>query len=147
VSKCHCLSQKPLLTTGVLNPGPLSKGHKSLRYSIWARQLVRVWNFIIIARANRLPMLDGPAVIALWRAIAEVKQCWSVMRWVTKNLLSRAPPCFGRHVKPLILAAFAIANTHQSALGPRGYGPFFLCVIHKEGLCLCSGDINRLMMK
>jgi hypothetical protein len=23
--------------------------------------------------------------------IAEVKQCWSVMGWVTKNLLSRAP--------------------------------------------------------
>jgi hypothetical protein len=27
---------------------------------------------------------------------------WSVIRWVTKNLLSRAPPCFGRHVKPLV---------------------------------------------
>jgi hypothetical protein len=27
-----------------------------------------------------------------------------------------------------------------------GYGPFSLCVIHKEGLCLSSGDINRLMM-
>jgi glutaminase len=26
------------------------------------------------------------------------------------------------------------------------YGPFSLCVIHKEGLCLSSGDINRLMM-
>jgi hypothetical protein len=28
-----------------------------------------------------------------------------------------------------------------------GYGPFSLCVIHKEGLCSSSGDINRLMMK
>jgi hypothetical protein len=28
-----------------------------------------------------------------------------------------------------------------------GYGPFSLCVIHKEGLCPSSGDINRLMMK
>jgi hypothetical protein len=27
-----------------------------------------------------------------------------------------------------------------------GYGPFFLYVIHKEGLCPSSGDINRLMM-
>jgi hypothetical protein len=27
-----------------------------------------------------------------------------------------------------------------------GYGPFFLCLIHKEGLCPSSGDINRLMM-
>jgi hypothetical protein len=28
-----------------------------------------------------------------------------------------------------------------------GYGSFSLCVIHKEGLCSSSGDINRLMMK
>jgi hypothetical protein len=27
-----------------------------------------------------------------------------------------------------------------------GYGPFFLCVIHKEELCPSSGDMNRLMM-
>jgi hypothetical protein len=27
-----------------------------------------------------------------------------------------------------------------------GYGPFSLCVIHKEGLCPSSGDINRLIM-
>jgi hypothetical protein len=37
--------------------------------------------------------------------------------------------------------------THQSTLGQRGgLWPFSLCVIHKEGLCPCSGDINRLMM-
>jgi hypothetical protein len=27
-----------------------------------------------------------------------------------------------------------------------GYGPFSLWLIHKEGLCRSSGDINRLMM-
>jgi hypothetical protein len=27
-----------------------------------------------------------------------------------------------------------------------GYGPFSLCVIHKEGLYPSSGNINRLMM-
>jgi hypothetical protein len=27
-----------------------------------------------------------------------------------------------------------------------GYGPFFLWVIHKEGVCACSRNINRLMM-
>jgi ABC-type phosphate transport system ATPase subunit len=32
--------------------------------------------------------LDGPAISALRRTIAEVKQRWSVIRWVTKNLLS-----------------------------------------------------------
>jgi hypothetical protein len=35
-------------------------------------------------------------------------------------------------------------NPHWSRV--VGYGPFSLCVIHKEGLCPSSGDINRLMM-
>jgi hypothetical protein len=43
-------------------------------------------------------------------------------------------------------AAFAVVTTHQPAQGPRGYGPFSLCIIHKKGLCPSSGDINRLMM-
>jgi hypothetical protein len=63
--------------------------------------------------------LNGPAVSALRRAIAEVKQRWSFMGWVTKNLLSRAPPCFRRHIKPLVSASFVV-STHQPALGPRG---------------------------
>jgi hypothetical protein len=82
--------------------------------------------------------LDGPAVSALRRAIAEVKQRWSVIGWVTKNLLSRAPPCFGRLVKPLV------QTVNRGRRG--GLWPFSLCVIHKEGLCPSSGDINRLMM-
>jgi hypothetical protein len=45
---------------------------------------------------------------------------WSVIRWLTKNLLSVAPPCFGRHVLPLDVAAFAVVSTHQPALGLRG---------------------------
>jgi hypothetical protein len=63
--------------------------------------------------------LDGSAVSALRRAIVEVKQRWSVVGCVTKNLLSQAPPCFGRHVKPLVTAAFVVISTHQPALGPR----------------------------
>jgi hypothetical protein len=63
---------------------------------------------------------------------------WSVIRWVTKNLLSLAHPCFRWHVKPLVPAAFAVVSTWE--------GPFSLRVIHKEGLCPSSGDINRLMM-
>jgi hypothetical protein len=58
------------------------------------------------------------------------KQRWSVIGWVTKNLLSRIPPCFQRHVKLLVLAAFAVV-THQSALGPRGVWPVLLEVFHK----------------
>jgi hypothetical protein len=50
------------------------------------------------------------------RAIAEAKHRsqWPVLGWITKNLLSRAPPCFGRHVKPLVPVAFAIVSTHSS---------------------------------
>jgi hypothetical protein len=50
-----------------------------------------------------------------------------------KSILSRAPPCFGRHVKLLVLAAFAVVSTHQPALGPRGWlWPVLLMVVHKD---------------
>ncbi|RVE40367.1 hypothetical protein evm_014983 [Chilo suppressalis] len=58
-------------------------------------------------------------------AIVKVKQLsqWSVIGWVTKNLLSRAPPCYERHVKPLVPVASAVVSTRQSALGPRAPAP------------------------
>jgi hypothetical protein len=64
--------------------------------------------------------LNGPAVSALWYAIVEVKQRCSVFGWVTKNLIYIAHPCFERHVKPLVPAAFPVISTHQHVLGPRG---------------------------
>jgi hypothetical protein len=72
---------------------------------------------------------DGPVVSALRRAIAKVKQLWLVIEWVTKNLLPRAPPCFGRHVKPLIPAAFTVVSAHQPALDPHGglWPVFLMC--------------------
>jgi hypothetical protein len=63
---------------------------------------------------------SSSSVCALRRVIAEVKHRWSVIGWVTKSLLSRAPPCFGRHVMPLVPAVFAVVGTHQPTLGPRG---------------------------
>jgi hypothetical protein len=36
-----------------------------------------------------------------------------------QNLLFQAPPCFRRHVKPLILAAFAVVGTHSILKGWR----------------------------
>jgi hypothetical protein len=62
----------------------------------------------------------APRSVRFRTAIAEVKQCWSVIGWVIKHLLSRAPLCFGKHVKPFFPAAFAVVSTHQPALGPRG---------------------------
>jgi hypothetical protein len=65
-------------------------------------------------------LFDGPAVSALRRALVEIKQRWSVIGW----MLSRVPPCFGRHVKPLVPDAFAV-STHQPTLGPVVvYGSF-----------------------
>jgi hypothetical protein len=63
-----------------------------------------------------------------------------------KNLLSRASPCFSRHVKPLVRAEFVVISTNPHWARVVGYGPFSLCVIHKEYLCLSSGDISRLLM-
>jgi hypothetical protein len=94
--------------------------------------------------AFTIEKLDGPAVSELRRAIVEAKQRWSAIGWVTKNLLSRAPPCFGSRCSRLYLQSIAPTNPHWARV--VGYGPFFLCVIHKKGLCPSIGDINGLMM-
>jgi hypothetical protein len=73
---------------------------------------------IMIKRFGGSEELDGPVVSALRHVIGEVKQRWSVIGWVTKNLLSRVPPSFEKHVKPLVQATFAVVSTHQ--LGLRG---------------------------
>jgi hypothetical protein len=73
--------------------------------------------FLVIQEREEL---GGLEVSALRCAIAEDKQRWSVIGWVTKNLLCRAPPWLGRHVKPLVPVAFAVVSTHQHKLGPRG---------------------------
>jgi hypothetical protein len=44
----------------------------------------------------------------------------------------------------LHLQLLAPTNPHCARVG--GYDSFSLCVIHKEGMCPSSGDINRLMM-
>jgi hypothetical protein len=56
--------------------------------------------------------LDGPAVSAFRRAIAEAKL--SKVRLGDQNLLSRAPTCIGRHVEPLVTAAFAVVSTQSN---------------------------------
>jgi hypothetical protein len=81
---------------------------------------------------------DSPVVNALLPAIAEVKQRWSVIGWVTENLLSPAPPCFERHVKPLVPAAFAVVSTHQPALSPRG-GLWPILLICNDSKLLAHG--------
>jgi hypothetical protein len=62
---------------------------------------------------SKMEELDGPEVSALRHVNGETKQLSSVIGWVTKILLSRAPLRFGRHVKPLIPSAFAVFSTHQ----------------------------------
>jgi hypothetical protein len=50
-------------------------------------------------------------------------------------------------VKPLLPTAFTVVSTHHPHWARVvGYGPLSLCVIHKEGPCPSSEDINRLTM-
>jgi hypothetical protein len=61
------------------------------------------------------------------------------------DLLSLAPPCFGRQVNPLVrlhLQSLAPTNLHWARV--VGYGSFSFCVIHKEDMCPSSG---LMMMK
>jgi hypothetical protein len=82
------------------------------------------------------------------RVIAETQQHsqWSVIGWVTKNYyleLLRASESTLSRWSRLHLQSFAPINPHWARV--VGYDPFSLCVIHKESLCISSGDINRLM--
>jgi hypothetical protein len=82
----------------------------------------------------------APRSSALWRAIAEVKQRWSIYYL---ELLRASEGTLSRWSR-LHLQSLAPTNPHWARV--MGYGPFSLCVIHKEGLSPSSGDINRLMM-
>jgi hypothetical protein len=51
-----------------------------------------------------------------------------------------------RKARQAVDPGYVVVSTHQHWARAVSYGPFFLCVIHKEGLCPSRGDINRLMM-
>jgi hypothetical protein len=113
----------------------------------WDKQQIRLYIFDIVPHLFQgctfSEYLDDSMVNA--HGVRSRKQCSqrSLIRWETKNLLFGALPYFGRYVKQLFSAAFAVVSTHQPALGSRGG---LLCLIRKEGLCPSSGVINRLMM-
>jgi hypothetical protein len=79
-------------------------------------------------------------------AIAKVKQRCLVIRWVTKFIFSSSSLWEGTLSRWSWLHLQLLAPTNPHWARVVGYGLFFLCVIHKEGLCPSSGDINRLMM-
>jgi hypothetical protein len=96
---------------------------------------------------HNLEKLFGSAVSTLWRAIAEVQQRRSVIGWVTKIYyleLLRASVGTSNRWSRLHLQSLSPINTNWARM--VGYGGVSLCIIHKEDLCPCSGDINRLMM-
>jgi hypothetical protein len=99
----------------------------------WTTETIKFsWDFIIVIDLY-LEELDGPVISALRRAIEKDKQHWSVIGWVTKNLLTRARPCFGSTLSRWsrqYLQSLAPTNRHWARV--VGCGPFSLCVIHKE---------------
>jgi hypothetical protein len=118
------LNKKQLVTKTLLLKGTIC--------FIWAQWLQSSQNLSCTLQVDKIH-----------RGTAEVKQCWSGMRWVTKHLLSWAPPCFGRYVKPMVSPGFVVIS-NQSALSPRGeFWPILLMCNQQEDLCPI---INRLMM-
>jgi hypothetical protein len=80
---------------------------------------------------------------SLRQAIVEVKQCWSIIGWVTKiyylELLRASEGTLSRWSR-LHLQSLKSTNPHWARM--VGYGPFSLCLIQEEGLCPSRGDIN-----
>jgi hypothetical protein len=71
--------------------------------------------------------------------IASVKQRLqrSIIGWVTINLLSPAPRCFVRHVKPLAQAAFVVVNSHQAVMGAMSIN------LTNKSIWLVSYHVNK----
>jgi hypothetical protein len=61
-----------------------------------------------------LEELGGPAVSALSVRSPKLSNVLKGHRMGDHHLLFRVPPCFGRHVKLLVPAAFAVVSTHYS---------------------------------
>jgi hypothetical protein len=78
-----------------------------------------------------LPICGGAS--ALRHAIAEVKQRWSKIYYLELLCASEGT-----------LSHWSLINRHWARVVV--YGPFSLCVLHKEGLCPSSGDINRVII-
>jgi hypothetical protein len=127
---------------------PTYLGRINGRWSNWAIP-VRLFDLILYYRVScqhnicvTLICQNSEAVACINRQLGSRRTGWPHSQYarrafivrskvivVTKNLLSQAPPCFGRHFKPLITAAFAMVSTHQSALGLRGglWHVLFMC--------------------
>ncbi|RVE42042.1 hypothetical protein evm_013300 [Chilo suppressalis] len=86
------------------------------------KKLLLRLSFSMVVSEETQPTVEGDAAVSKKAAKKAAKAAekqqkkadhkWSVIRWVTKNLLSRVPPCFGRPVKPLFPAA--LADPHWS---------------------------------
>jgi hypothetical protein len=48
-------------------------------------------------------------------------RCWTFISNSSENLLSRAPPRFGKQDKPLVSAAFTVVRTHCKRWRAMGY--------------------------
>jgi hypothetical protein len=62
---------------------------------------------------------------------------------VTENFLHASEYTLSRWSR---LHLQSLTPTNPQWARVEGYGPFSLCVIHKEDLCPSSGEFNRLMM-
>jgi hypothetical protein len=93
---------------------------------------------------DKLQELDVSALGARSRKLSNVglsSDGWLKMDYLE---LLRAPEGAIGRWSWLHLQSLAPTNPYWARV--VGYGPFSLCLNHKEGLCFSSGDINRLMM-
>jgi hypothetical protein len=98
---------------------------------------------------RKIEELGGRAVSALGVRSRKLStglngQSWDGRPKIYYLELLRASKGTLSHWSRLYLQLIALTNLHWARL--VGYGSFSLWVIHKEGLCPSSGDINRLMM-
>jgi hypothetical protein len=109
------------------------------------------WDIAILSIRNKshntlLPTHRVSCVARIYSGIPPIdNEQWSSLSfWELHTHNSRLGVC-------KLLFITICSHYHTNTTNPHwarvvGYCPFALCVIHKEGLCPSSGNINRLMM-
>jgi hypothetical protein len=95
-------------------------------------------------RRAECPVMRGRK-LRIWIPINYIKVDMLFVKKYYPELLPASEGALGRWCR-LYLHSLAPTNPHWARVVCYGYGPFCLCVIHKEGLCPSSRDINKLMM-
>jgi hypothetical protein len=121
---------------------------KSWKYR-WTNKLMQETKYVAVivdSKPAYWEIFDVTMYLALIIRFCNVNVCMSWDGWPKPYHLELLRASEGTLSRWTRLHLQSLAPTNPQRARVVGYGPFSLWLIHKEGLCPSSGDINRLMI-